>query len=254
MKKQLFFTCFFITINALLYAQPGQPFVPGCALPFQSIAVRRAIDDNCGIQGKGTTGNTAANQLQNAAKNNFCATGTVKNVTVTDLKKLHQKVIDNGIPFGNFQKVPADRSGLKALGEGTLVSFTGYINDVKYSNVDSGEGVNCKETDEKNNDIHIELAKKKNETNKCKRVSAEISPHFRPDDWNVDKLKAVKKAMLKIRITGQLFFDASHTACVDNPSGSRASSWEIHPAYRIEVFVNNQWKDLNEVNFPDEDE
>jgi len=160
----------------------------------------------------------------------------------------------NGITYGNYQSVPADRSGLKALGEGTRVYFTGYINDVKYSNVDGGEGVNCKQNGQQNNDIHMELAKKKNETSKCKRISAEISPHFRPDDWNVDKLKQVKKAELKVRITGQLFFDASHISCVDNPDGTRASSWEIHPIYRIEVFINSQWKDLNEVNFPDEDE
>jgi hypothetical protein len=254
MKTLILLACQFILVYELSFAQPGQPFVPGCELPFQSIAVKRSIDDNCGVHGTGTSSNTAANQLQNSVKNNFCATGTVWNITPTGLKKLHQKVKANGITFGNYQSVPADRSGLQALGEGTRVSFTGYINDVKYANVSSGEGVNCKETGAANNDIHIELAKKKNETIKCKRISAEISPHFRPDEWNVEKLKEVEKAELKIRITGQLFFDASHTSCADNPDGTRASSWEIHPVYRVEVFINSQWKDLHEVSFPGEDD
>jgi len=69
--KKYFLACIFSLSYILCFAQSGQPFVPGCELPFQSIAVRRTVDDSCGIQGKGTSGNTAANLLQNAAKNNF---------------------------------------------------------------------------------------------------------------------------------------------------------------------------------------
>ena len=254
MKKQSLLLCLFTLMCRFAYAQPGMPFVAPCQLPFQPIAVQHNIDNVCGTKGQGTSNNTAANELQNSVKNNFCATGTVRSVNVTSLKTLHQSVKAHGITFGNYKSVPADRSGLQALGEGTQVSYTGYINDVKYANVSSGEGVNCKETGNQNNDIHIELAYKKNETSKCKRVSAEISPHFRPDDWSVEKLKEVKNALLKVRLTGQLFFDASHTSCADNPDGTRASSWEIHPVYRVEVYVNGQWKDLHEINFPDEDE
>jgi hypothetical protein len=170
MKKQNLFTCLFTFVCSLSYAQPGMPFVPPCELPFNSIAVQRNIDSVCGIKGTGTSNNTAANELQNSVKNNFCATGAVKSVSVTSLKALHQSVKANGITFGNYLAVPADRSGLQALGEGTRVNYTGYINDVKYANVSNGEGVNCKETGALNNDIHIELAYKKAETNKCKRI------------------------------------------------------------------------------------
>src|SRR5262245_27564990 len=115
MKKIILSALHLIFLFGLLDAQPGQPFVPGCELPFKPIAVRRAIDDNCGMQGKGTSSNTAANQLQNSVKNNFCATGPVTNVTVTSLKNLHNKVKAAGITYGNYQSVPADRSGLQAL-------------------------------------------------------------------------------------------------------------------------------------------
>ena len=244
-----------IFVYQFTQAQPGVAFEPGCALPFQSIAIKRPIDDACGIKGTGTSNNTAANELQNSVKNNFCATGAATSVTVTKLKELHMQVKANGITYGNYLAVPADRSGLRALGEGTVVSYTGYINAVKYSNVGTGETVNCKRTTAEDNDIHIELAYKKNETVKCKRISAEISPHYRPLDWTVDKLKEVKSSSLRIRLTGQLFFDASHTACADNnPDGHRASSWEIHPVYRIEVYMNSTWTNLHETNFPDEDE
>jgi hypothetical protein len=40
------------------------------------------------------------------------------------------------------------------------------------------------------------------------------------------------------RVTGQLFFDASHKVCpcgTSNCSPVRASLWEIHPVYNIEV-------------------
>lgn len=256
MKKQIgLLVLSIVFLYPGIFAQVNTAFEPECELPFKSIAVKRTIDDVCGVKGKGTTQNKAANELQNAAKNNFCATGTASTVKVADLVALHKKVKAEGITFGNYQAVPADRGGLQALGEGTKVKFTGYINEVKYANVSTGEGVNCKELRAENNDIHMELTARKTETNKCKRISAEISPHYRPDSWNVEKLKDVKEAGLKIRLTGQLFFDASHTSCADSLNdGYRASSWEIHPVYRIEIYVNSQWVDLHEWSFPGEDD
>ena len=49
----------------------GQPFTPGCTLPFQAIAKMQALDNSCPIEGQGS----AKSQLKNHAKNNFCATG-----------------------------------------------------------------------------------------------------------------------------------------------------------------------------------
>lgn len=55
---------------------------------------------------------------------------------------------------------------------------------------------------------------------------------------------------LPVRVTGQLFFDASHGPCV----GGRGSAprprsiWEIHPVYAIDVFdtTKNKFVPLGE--------
>jgi hypothetical protein len=47
------------------------------------------------------------------------------------------------------------------------------------------------------------------EDDRCESLNAEISPHFRPETWlDIVGLNIAPKRPL--RITGQLFFDASH--------------------------------------------
>ena len=242
MKKISFFLA--ICLAHIMIAQT--PFKPGCTLPFENIKVIHTIDKTCPIQGKKITQNAEANLNQNKIKNNFCASGDAKQVKVVDLVAKHQQVMAEEINFGGANRVPLDRKPLEKLGEGTVVYFIGYISDVKYSNVGSGEAVNCKKKGAENNDVHIELSEVKNETDNCLRISAEISPHYRPTTWTVENLKDIEEKKFKIKITGQLFFDASHGACPDSDAGYRASSWEIHPVYRIEVYVNKKWIDLNE--------
>ena len=62
-------------------AQVGVPFQAACTLPFVQIAVQQDIDLDCGPAG--LTSNTKS-QIQNRAKNNFCATGTPTLVTVAE--------------------------------------------------------------------------------------------------------------------------------------------------------------------------
>jgi len=102
------------------------------------------------------------------------------------------------------------------------------------------------------NDIHMATVATP-DSKECESISAEILPHYRPDSWNQigndeSYNSRTKKyttnpgvdARLKThpyRITGQLFFDASHEVCPCGTSCSpiRASLWEIHPVYSIEV-------------------
>ena len=96
--------------------------------------------------------------------------------------------------------------------------------------------MNCGETGHANNDIHIYLGMTPEEDDRCESLNAEISPHFRPDTWlEIVGLNISPKRPL--RITGQLFFDASHQPCRPNKrhSPARFTSWEIHPVYNIEV-------------------
>ena len=149
--------------------------------------------------------------------------------------------------------MPKDRSPLqdvisvggKKIGEGTLVTVVGYMIDPHYSDVSKGEGVNCKQKGKVKNDIHYSISrswhdidnldKKQKQLQLCNMVTGEISPHFRPEAWEADNLSDLDR--IPVRLTGQLFFDASHKPCSAgkpvNPA--RASVFELHPTYAIDV-------------------
>jgi len=97
-----------------------------------------------------------------------------------------------------------------------------------------GESVNCNRLSEEENDIHIPLGIT-TALDECQSVTAEMSPHFRPGKWTPENINSVGEHL--IRITGQLFYDSSHTPCTpgNRVSPPRASVWEIHPVYAIEV-------------------
>lgn len=106
-----------------------------------------------------------------------------------------------------------------------MVKFAAFVVDPHYSNVSKGQTVNCKLRGKDQNDIHIVLGRAST-ADLCDSVTAEMSPHFRPVAW-----EQITETTLRhpVRITGKLFFDASHS----NPQ--RISLWEIHPAYAIDV-------------------
>ena len=221
----------------------AQGFKPDCPLPFDSLAAKHPIDDDCGPEGTGTG---EAQQAQNRAKNNFCATGTPVRITYATFQRLQHAAEQQGISFGSNSKIPPDRSVLKdlyttsdgaKLGEGALVRLAAYVLDAHYSNVRNGETVNCKQPGEENNDIHVSLGKSASEHDLCNSVTAEVSPHYRPPSWTPANLTQL--AGHPVRITGQLFFDASHKPCA-NGQGSprRVAIWEIHPVYAIDVCRN----------------
>jgi len=123
------------------------------------------------------------------------------------------------------------------MGEGKYVSYVAVIKDAHYSDVGSGEAVNCNIPGDPTNDIHIVLmpipTEDPNFKDECRSTTAEISPHYRPLSWTPDNLNKLGRP---VRIQGHLFYDGSHTPC-KNGKGSpkRISLWEIHPVYSIEV-------------------
>lgn len=170
------------------------------------------------------------------------------------------------------ENLPPDRSLLvdlitadhgQKLGEGSLVTLEGFIFKAQHSNVGKGESVNCNMATLAGNDIHIALsrtksgAKKMGEKSECETVTAEITPHHRsaiynrfdtnpkdflngkPQKKGADKLKGhpLPLQSARVRLTGQLFFDGSHSPCRNGKGGPpRRSIWEIHPVFEIEVF------------------
>ncbi len=219
-------------------------------LPFASIALAHPIDGNCGI--KGLPSSSANSQLQNSVKNNFCATVPNRKPETYTPQMLIDLQRNNHIPSGQGQE-PSDRTNLQRLGEGKGIRMKAYLIEAHHADLGSGESVNCKGLTEELNDIHMALGSQPN-TQECDSVSGEISPHYRPSTWNdighfevynsatrtytVNQGMAARLQAHPYRITGQLFFDASHTPCpcgTSNCNPVRASVWEIHPIYNIEV-------------------
>lgn len=236
------------------------PFVPDCdPLPFPK-RTGLAVDERCPNEG---CGSRASDKAQNRIKNFLCATGTPVQMGFTTVDKL-QKAVDTMKSRGTLHQSngspppPAERALLKDLssvdaaghtvriGEGTLVSVEAVVFDAKHDDTRclgfSGEGVNCKNDTTAWNDIHIALVENASITDECQSMTAEIIPHFRPAVWdrfdsNAKTTRAVHGLPVKglrVRLTGQLFFDGSH---VPKPCQGprRRSSWEIHPVYKIEV-------------------
>lgn len=252
-----------------------QPFVMGCNPPFTG-GQSHDIDQHCPNEGCAKKDNDKA---QNKVKNNFCAAGPATQISAVSIDKLQadvdQLVQQGTFKYGQSSPQPADRVKLHdlstvdvngnsvLLGEGKLVTFEGFVLDAKHDDTYvlgtdkpyAGEGVNCNNSLFDWNDIHVALGEKAG-AEECSSVTAEISPHFRPALWdrfdsNACTSPHVTNSLpingLRVRITGQLFFDGSHTpGQCEGPHGvnsfPRRSVWEIHPAYAIEVFDPNKNK------------
>lgn len=251
--------------HAPLAAPPPRDdsFQPGCTLPFDAIKARQPIDGTCPVGGHSALiKGSQPHILQNLAKNNFCVKGAPTTISYNAFVAL-QTAVNNmsGLVWGSGQKLPADRSPLQNLkikdggrsltvGEGSKVSFVGYVMAYEFADTHGGEDVNCNLNGDENNDIHLTLRttpglilKRPAGTTdpRCNAVSAEVSPHFRPAAWS--KLAAASSNALftkyPLRITGALTFDAEHKPCTAGKpaSGSpvRISVWEIHPVYAVDV-------------------
>lgn len=235
--------------GVMAWAQFPDHCPDGSSLPFASIEVKHTIDDHCGLKGAGSA--PANSKLQNQVKNNFCAGAggtTPEEFTPQMLVDLQGKT---KVPSG-FKREPSDRQPLTDLGEGKLVRMKAFLVEAHHADLGAGETVNCNGGAELQNDVHMALGGKA-DAQECESVSAEIIPHYRPASWNEighfehynkstkkytpDPAMAARLQSHPYRITGQLFFDASHKPC---PCGTtcnpiRASEWEIHPVYVIEV-------------------
>lgn len=245
---QMFGLFVFLGVGTPVFAQ----FNPPCQIPFRDIATKDLEIESCPAEGQ-TDSNT--NQAQNRAKNNLCSKGKPVPLSFSAFKRLQKVVDDKRIPYGSGTRLPPDRDGLRdiisingrKIGEGTLVQYVGFIHNPRYSNVSKGESVNCKRGGKSNNDIHVDVVRTRGEK-VCRSITVEVIPHFRPAVWEVDKLKQIDHP---VRFTGQLFFDGSHKPCKNDdegPSPKRASVWEIHPVYAIDVCKSRQLSNCSASN------
>jgi hypothetical protein len=205
----------------------GQPFKTTCTLPFDGVD-NPDIDSRCPVDGGSLS---PAKQAQSRAKNNLCAaTGSPQKITYQEFKDKQ----DNVNTKVNLANLSVDRRELTALGEGTFVEYIAFIQDAHYSDVSSGEAVNCNIPGDSTNDIHIVLVQDPND-DPCTSTTAEMIPHFRPEAWTDKNVDSVKEHPVRVR--GPLFYDDAHKPCsgTSRPSPNRASVWEIHPVYSMDV-------------------
>jgi len=267
--------------------------IPISQLPFARIAVPHDIDGRCAANGAIDNNvyhyaqNAAKNNFAVKGIPVALAFNDFSRLQAAGEKKIAAgEIVLQG-------KYPADRSRLRDLikvggrsvGEGSLVTLDAYVFSSQYANVkynhDSknrpgrGEAVNCNNPELDWNDIHIALSdNSRGETDECTTVTAELSPHYRPALWDrfhdglnaeieailpgllrrrVSSHKAKGDKPLYVRLTGPLFYDASHTPCkfdgnkiTERHGPERRSIWEIHPVYRIQARVRNRWVDFDQ--------
>ena len=210
-------------------------------LQLHDLAEDHALDGTCGPPGD-PPANKLASRAQNRVKNSFYVSGDPVTITQGVFRMLEKRAEDRSIPHGSDNALPMDRSVLVnffndrglVIGEGTLVRFATRVIDAHFSNTGRGESVNCHATGQEGNDIHLVLSQHQDD-DECLSVTAEISPHFRPEVWtNIVGLDFENRP---VRFTGPLFFDASHVPCRPGKqiTPKRSSIWEIHPVYSIDV-------------------
>ena len=199
--------------------------------------------------------------VTNSQKRTIAINGNPAVVSFTDLDDLQSDVdkkFGNGPVVVNGEKVSSPRnmkgaarkillSGLKAgsgqFSEGDYVELSGFIASKKLPpHPNTGESVNCKFTDEPNNDYHINITPAKN-GDETEGVVVEMipqDPNRKSKRWDLDKLKQIQAKQLPVKIQGRLFFDSEHkpnTQKSGNAGGNprRFSVWEIHPALKFFV-------------------
>jgi hypothetical protein len=186
-----------------------------------------------------------AKVAESRAKNNLCVAGNPTGIDYETLTELQDGVdTDQSIHLGdrNTPSRPTRKYATSKgdLGEGDLVRFAAWVLLAKNSNTSGGENVNCSKSGIENNDIHLVLAKLVDhadlDEDQCHSVTGEAIPHFRPSSWSSVNINSFRDH--PFLFTGPLFLDSDHMPCRSDGTGGspdRASVWEIHPVYDIEI-------------------
>jgi hypothetical protein len=248
----------------------GAQQVPAACVPteFGDPPIIRPIDratTGCDLDGEASASdpNEAAKQsAQNVMKNEFCAWRDTDPALVTRFSfDQLQKRLPAGFPWGSRTNMPTaeERKTIRefyttsegdTIGEGSYVVFVAYLLEGHFG---GAESVNCGRSQRQDVDIHLALVTERpwtlNLTNRgpveCASVTAEISPHHRPIDWDLlgrmtgtpaaQKLVKAQQKLVDedlqrpLRIRGHLFFDASHGLC----KRKRRNIWQSSTAIRM---------------------
>ena len=159
-------------------------------------------------------------------------------LTFDDFSSLQEQadsLVDEGVELS-----AADRMKLTNLHvsqgtvkEGSLVRLIGFIAQGLDPHANTGESVNCRLTEEKNNDFHISFAARSDQ-DEFDGIVVEMIPQNRPANWSLSRLKSLKTQHRLLKVVGAIFYDNAHVVNSDrqnplNGQPRRFSLWEIHP-------------------------
>jgi uncharacterized protein YgiM (DUF1202 family) len=167
--------------------------------------------------------------------------------TLNKLKNRITKPAANALdPTATIDAILAPGPDLTRWNESQGASIVVYVAEVKRG---ADETVNCGETEEIEEDTHIELVAKVSDAGQKKPMIAEVTPRWREYvstqgmDWTTPTLKTSLRHKW-VRFTGWLMSDFAHAPQAENtnPGGAhnwRGTVWEIHPITEIKVCPNN---------------
>lgn len=198
---------------------------------------------NCRAEGCAAPGSEQA--IFNSTKRRQPSETTARTLSFADLRSLQQKATN--LVGQHNQLTQAERDLLVNLSvtsgtvhEGRLVKVRGFLAAGLPPHANSGgESVNCRFTQNENNDFHISIVQNAGE-DEFKGIVVEMIPQDRNANWTLTKLKNIRQQGKRILVFGALFYDNIHIVNDDpsHPLGGqpkRVSLWEVHPITRFFV-------------------
>jgi hypothetical protein len=126
--------------------------------------------------------------------------------------------------------------------EGIPISIVGYF---VWAKDEDKESCNCHIDDKSMFDIHTWLTKAPVEArDRTHAIVAEVTPRLKPEhpNWTQAKIRKLAREKKKVRVSGWLLLDQEHPEQLDD---TRGTLWEIHPIMQIEVWENEAWLPLD---------
>jgi hypothetical protein len=201
--------------------------------------------DACPARGCNAEGSPEARD--NEMKRTWPPAGSAAVLTIDDLIAL-QRAADEKVGQGPNDLTPEQRAKLqhlqfsgRTISEGDRVRALGYIargGEGLHIN-ESGEPVNCNLKKPDDNDFHIPLVAKSDDS-EFKGIVVEMIPQQRPSAWTIEALKEIQVKGQQVWVEGGLSYDKVHyvNADADNElehEPERISLWEIHPIAKFLV-------------------
>jgi len=214
-------------------SQPASDISENWGKPTPNKTTLTGPDGNCPWNGNNTDPDTYARKNRSDVPTQYHD---------VDFSAIHD------LPFPNDKPIRANWSPEHlaeiARYEGVPLRTIGYLVAFKPQN-GHGEGTNCGFTLASETDTHMALVGEAGDAEK-NSVVIEFTPRFLKAHahWSKTFLSKWLDTDTPVRISGWLLLDPDHR---NHLNKFRYTLWEIHPITKIEVFENNQWKDIDQL-------